>query len=309
MLWFALLATLWSTAGCRQQSAPTEQPCVVASFFPLYDFARTLGGTNFEVVCLVPPGGDPHAMEASPGAARTVGRADLVLLLGLGMDGWLEKLAAGRGSNRTAMLSQGLPTRRLSKGQLAEFAEADHGHAHDVDPNEADPHVWLDPLLAQQIVRQIAGELARIAPSSRDAVFARRDAYVAELQRLHEEYTAALADVPRRQVVTFHGAFGYLFARYGLETVGVIEMFPGDEPSAAYLRKLVDLMRQLNMKVIFAEPQLPDQPARVIAREVGGRVERLDPCETILPDEPNATYLERQRRNLATLRAVLSASP
>ena len=119
-------------------------------------------------------------------------------------------------------------------------------------------------------------------------------------------FTAELADVKRRQLVTFHGAFAYLFARYKLETVGVIELFPGDEPSAAHLRKLVDLMRQLKMKVIFAEPQLPDRPAQVIAKEIGGRVERLDPCETILPDALQSTYLERQRRNLETLRRVLN---
>jgi ABC-type Zn uptake system ZnuABC Zn-binding protein ZnuA len=66
-------------------------------------------------------------------------------------------------------------------------------------------------------------------------------------------------------------------------------------------------MRNIKVKVIFAEPQLPDRPAQVIAQEIGGRVERLDPCETILPDAPQATYLERQRKNLETLRVVLGA--
>ena len=68
-----------------------------------------------------------------------------------------------------------------------------------------------------------------------------------------------------------------------------------------YLRALVDTMRELKQHVIFAEPQLSDQAAKIIAGEVGGRVERIDPCETILPDAPNATYLERQRRNIKVL--------
>ena len=95
MALFALFLALFSTVGCRKPEVTDGRPLVVASFFPLYDFARVLAGTNFQIVCLVPPGGDPHAMEASPSAARTVERAHLVLLLGLGMDGWLEKLAAG----------------------------------------------------------------------------------------------------------------------------------------------------------------------------------------------------------------------
>jgi zinc transport system substrate-binding protein len=91
------------------------------------------------------------------------------------------------------------------------------------------------------------------------------------------------------------------------KAAGPIEPFPGDEPSAAYLRALVDLMLRLGLKTIFAEPQLSDRPAQVIAKEIGGHVERLDPCETILPDAPDATYQERQRRNLATLRRALEA--
>ncbi len=305
---FLLVIVLTLAAGCGREGVARSSgpPRVVASFFPLYDFARELGGTNFNVVCLTSPGGDPHAMDANPRAAQTVAEANLVLLLGLGMDGWVEKLATSERKIRIAVASLGIAPKRVGKSTLAEFAEASHAHTHDHDANEMDPHVWLDPVLAQQIVRRIADEMLALAPQHRADVEARRDAYLQELRKLHELFSAELAEVNRRQVVTFHGAFAYLFARYQIETVGVIELFPGDEPSAMYLRKLVDLMRQLKMKVIFAEPQLPDRPAQVIAREIGGRVERLDPCETILPEALQATYLERQRKNLETLRRVLS---
>ena len=299
----AVVLALGLTPGCdrKRPEVRAGKPQIVASFFPLYDFARALAGTNFHVVCLTPPGGDPHAMEASPQLARSVADAQLVLLLGFGMDGWLEKLSTNERKTRVSVASLGIAPKRVGQAALGEFAEGGHGdHAHEHDANEMDPHVWLDPVLAQQILQRIADEMVAVAPQHRADVEARRDAY------LHESFTAELADVKRRQIVTFHGAFAYLFARYQLETVGVIELFPGDEPSAAYLRKLVDLMRQLKMKVIFAEPQLPDRPAQIIANEIGGRIERLDPCETILPDAPQSTYLERQRRNIETLRRVLN---
>lgn len=301
-----LAVALAFNVGCgRQPPVDSSQPRIVASFFPLYDFARELGGTNFHVTCLTPPGGDPHGMEASPALARSVAEANLVLVLGLGMDGWLEKLAANERKVRVVSLSRGIAPKPIGTAGCAEFAESAHGHSHAHSAAEIDPHVWLDPMLAQQIVSRLAEEMIEAAPAHREAVLARRDAYLVKLRALHDEFTAQLADVKRRQVVTFHGAFAYLFARYRLETVGVIELFPGDEPSAAYLRKLVDLMRQLKMKVIFAEPQLPDRAAQIIAKEIGGRVERLDPCETLLPEAPDATYLQRQRRNFETLRAVL----
>ena len=291
---------------CRAQTNTTatlKKPLVVASFYPLYDFARQVGGPDFEVKCLVPPGTDPHEIEATPNAARLVADANLVLLLGLGMDGWVQKLATAEHKEHVAHLGEGIPTHKMGEALLSELAEK----SERINPDEIDPHVWLDPMLAQEMVKRIATQLVTIAPDWRAAIEGRRGAYLAELEKLDQEYKDAAAHFKQREVVTFHGAFGYLFSRYGLKVAGVIEEFPGKEPSAAYLRALVDVMRQLKSRVIFAEPQLSDRAAQVIAREVGGRVERLDPCETILPDSPDATYLERQRRNIKVLRDALGS--
>lgn len=300
----AALASL--VTGCgknenRIQPANAGKPLVVTSFFPLYDFARQIGGTNVEVVCLVPPGGDPHAAEATPAAAKSVSQADLVLLLGLGMDGWVEKLAASEHKSCLAVINEGLPVRHMGKAALAEFSK------DAPDPGEVDPHVWLDPVLAQTLAQRITDQLVKLVPGHAAEIRTRGNAFLDDLKKLDGEYAAACAKLPNRRVITFHGAFGYLFSRYHLEMAGVIEQFPGNEPSAEYLRKLVDVIQESKVKVIFAEPQLPDRPAQVIAREIGGRLERLDPCETILSDAPESTYLERQRKNLATLHAALSA--
>ncbi len=300
VLIFCVCSAVFLAACGRSQETPGHKPLVVASFFPLDDFAREIGGTNVEVRCLVPPGGDPHEAEPTPSSARAVVQSDLVLLLGLGMDRWVEKLAATEGKTRVATINDGLPLRRFGKAALTEFSGAAP------DANEIDPHVWLDPVLAQTLARRITAQLVKLVPQHQAEIETRGASFIGELQKLDRDFSNTCAHLPNRRVATFHGAFGYLFARYHLETAGVIEQFPGNEPSAAYLRQLVDLMRTAKVKVIFAEPQLPDRPAQVIAQEIGGRVERLDPCETILPDAPQATYLERQRKNLETLRAVLS---
>jgi len=300
-----LSCCLLAVPVCRGQenvAAPSKKPpLVVASFFPLYDFARQVGGPDFDVKCLVPVGADPHEIEATPDAARQVADADLVLLLGLGMDGWVEKLATAEHKAHVVHLGEGLPIHTMGKALLSELADA----STRVNPEEIDPHVWLDPVLAQEIVKRIATALTGIAPEHRADIEARRDAYLGKLQKLDQDYREAAAHFKQREVVTFHGAFAYLFGRYGLKVAGVIEEFPGKEPSAAYLRALVDTMRQLHQHVIFSEPELSDRAAKVIAEEVGGRVEKLDPCETILPEDPKATYLERQSRNIRVLRDAL----
>ncbi|HUJ09729.1 MAG TPA: metal ABC transporter substrate-binding protein [Verrucomicrobiae bacterium] len=282
-------------------AASEKPPLVVASFFPLYDFARQVGGPDFEVKCLVPVGADPHEIEATPDAARQVANADLVLLLGLGMDGWVQKLATAEHKSHVVRLGEALPTHTMGKALLSELADA----SARVNPDEVDPHVWLDPVLAQEIVKRIAVALAGTAPDHRADIDARRDAYLGQLQKLDQEYKEAATHFKEKEVVTFHGAFAYLFHRYGLKVAGVIEEFPGKEPSAAYLRALVDTMRQLHQRIIFAEPELPDRAAKIIAQEVSGRVEKLDPCETILSEDPSATYLERQQRNIRVLREAL----
>lgn len=300
-LLFCTCSAIFLAACGKREEMAERKPLVVASFFPLYDFAREIGGSNVEVRCLVPPGGDPHAAEPTPSSAQAVVQSDLVLLLGLGMDRWVEKLAATEGKTRVATINDGIPVRHMGKAALAEFSSGTP------DASEIDPHVWLDPVLAETLAQHITTQLVKLVPDHREEIEARGSAFIGELQKLDRDFSNTCARLPSRRVVTFHGAFGYLFSRYRLEMAGVIEEFPGTEPSAAYLRQLVDLMRTLKIKVILAEPQLPDRPAQIIAQEIGGRVERLDPCETILPDAPQATYLERQRKNLETLRVALNA--
>ncbi len=295
--------------GCRPATQPSrEKPLVVASFFPLYDFAREIAGPHADVRCIIPPGGDPHNTAASPGVARLVAEADLVLLLGLGLDGWVGKLASAERRPRVLEVGAGLASRPFGHADIFDPDHHDHdSHGH--GPEDFDPHIWLDPVLARELVSRIGRELAEILPAHREELGRCISDLLVRLDELNEAFRAGLADLPQREVVTFHGAFGYLFDRYDLKVVATIEPFPGHEPSARALRELVTLMRERGLKVVFAEPQLPDRAAQVLAREIGGRVERLDPCETILPDQPEATYFDRQRANLATLRRALGPAP
>ncbi len=316
---FAVVAAVAALglAACSPERPPRPQPLVVTSFFPLFDIARQLGGTNFDVRCLVPPGADPHSVQASAGTAKLVADSDLVLLLGLGIDGWVERLAKAEGRRRMATISGGIPTRKPTQLALEEFAKTgavaakhdhDHDHAHDHDhetPVDVDPHLWMDPLLAQQLVKRIAGELVKLAPQHKAAVEERQARLTAEIQKFHEDFEAAAKQFQKREVVTFHGAFSYLLARYDVKEAAIIQMFPGDEPSAAYLRKLVDFVRGKGINVVFAETSVPDRAAQVIAKEIGGTVEKLDPMERQLAEAPDRGYVERQRANLEVLKRVL----
>lgn len=310
-LFLALLVTIVALSGCTPQSTEKAdvKPFVVASFYPLYDFARQLCGTNIDVYCPIPPNGDPHSMEATPEIAKKIAKADAVFLIGLGIDIWIDRLVQNPSQTRRIVVSEGIETLPFQKPILSGASdEHQNEHTHHHSEGDVDPHIWMDPVRAKQIVQKMAQELKKLYPKEESSIALREAQLVKNLETLDADFKSASAKFKQHEIVTFHGAFGYLFKRYSLKTAGVIEPYPGDQPSATYLRALVDLTRKLKIKVIFAEPQLPDIPARVIAKEIGGTVERLDPCETILPEAPDATYIERQRKNLETLEHILGQS-
>jgi ABC-type Zn uptake system ZnuABC Zn-binding protein ZnuA len=216
-----------------------------------------------------------------------VARAKVVFSIGLGLEQWLEKLAqaAGTGGPRIVRLGESLPAQELIAG---------------------DPHVWLDPVLAQKMVRTVAAVLAEIDPAHRRLFAQRAAAYQGQLQRLAQECQTALTRAAVRHVVTYHAAFAYLLRRCGLQMLGVIERQPGREPTSAYLAHLVAQMRSQGVRVVFSEPQLPQKLAAVVAEEVGGRVVKLDPLGS--PDDPERnTYLALMRFNLRQLQQALGA--
>lgn len=290
-------------AGCGRRTNPQRQrPLVVTSFYPVFDLTRAVAGDDFELICLTPPGGDPHNVDPAPEMVRQMTDASGIIVLGLGMDAWVERLAPAEKKQAIVRLGDGLNTRKIGAGLLA----GETGETH--DPDEADPHVWLDPTLAMKMAERACDGLMQLRPEFREALIVRRDILLKQLAILDQEFKVMSAKLAERKVVTFHGAFGYLFDRYDLEVIGTIEPFPGQEPSAKYLRALVEAIRSFDVKVVFSEPQLPDRLAKVIAEEVHAKVARLDPCETILIENPQATYLERQRMNLQTLREHLGNS-
>ena len=304
---FCLLLT--TSCGLKNNSKSNEgKPIVVTSFFPLYDFARRLAGDEIKVICLTPPGADPHSVELTPSMVKNTHDARLIITLGYGLDAWIDKIPLKAGQNKLRVSDMEIETipnfhspEKEDRIDMIVPEDAENNLTVDVDP-----HVWLDPIIAQKIVEKISYQFEKLDSSNSKIFHKRRDELLNKLQLLHTEFSSKLKDFKNPKVVTFHGAFGYLFKRYEIQLAGVVELFPGDEPSVSYLKKLVNLMQKLNINFIFAEPQLPDRPAIVIAKEINGRVEKLDPCETILPESPDITYLQRQMSNLSILSKVLS---
>jgi zinc transport system substrate-binding protein len=272
-------------AGCQQASPPDGKPLVVASFYPMYEFARQVAGDRARLVSLVPAGAEPHDWEPSPQDMAEVRRARLFVYNGAGFEPWTDKVKAEIDGKTTAVVSAsaGIP---LVGG---------------------DPHVWLDPTLARMEVETIRAALTRVDPGGTEVYAAQAKAFAAKLDALDERFAAGLRDCARREVVVSHAAFGYLTRRYRLEQVPVMGLAPESEPSPAALAAIVRLARQRKVEAVFFETLVNRRLADTLAREVGARTLVLNPIEGLTREEAAAGkgYLDLMTVNLANLREGL----
>jgi zinc transport system substrate-binding protein len=297
----------WTVLWGASAGEPTDAKVTVsASILPLGDFCQNLGGDRVAVQVLIPPGASPHIFEPSPASVTRVLDSRVLVYVGAGLDPWMERLV--RLHNVEGLLAveavQGLPLITEAASGPADREEnkepagiATHSH------QEGNPHVWLDPVLAQNICRRITQAFIQADPEHRMYYESRLSAYLDKLEKLHQDITEKVATFRRRDYVTFHPSFAYFARRYGLREVGVIQVAPGREPSPGHLQKIITAVKNTGVKAVFAEPQLSPRVAQIIAREAGVKVLFLDPLGGRPPY--GGDYLKLMRHNLNVFAQVL----
>lgn len=295
-------------AGCGTKTA-TPSPAgnklkVVASVYPVWEFTRQVGGDKVEVAMLVPAGVEPHEWEPTAKEIVTIKSAKLFLYHGAGLEN-LDKLITKEtlGNTVAVAISKDLPLHESAKTEPDN--DAAKGQHHD---NHADAHLWLDPLRAQQEVAAIANALCAVDPQNADYYRQNAEKYNRELTNLDQEYKNALAQLPRKEIVTSHAAFGYLAERYGLKQLAIMGLTPDSEPTPDKMAEVVKFCRAHNVKVIFFETLLSPRLSETIAKETGARLLVLNPIENLTAEELNQgkNYLSVMRDNLANLKIALA---
>jgi zinc transport system substrate-binding protein len=289
-----VLGLLFGAACGGDDDAGDSRPRVVASFFPIADAARAVGGDVVDVATLTPPGTEPHDLELTTRQVDRLQDAALVLYLGQGFQPAVEEIAEERDGPSVDLLG-GLP--------LVPNADDDEDGARD-------PHFWLDPTLMSAAVDEIEQALAEVAPEHAATFAANADEYRARLAGLDAEFQSALASCARRAVVTSHAAFSYLTRRYGLEQVPIAGLSPESEPTPERLDELADLIAAEGVTTVFYEALVAPDVAETLAREAGVATAVLDPIEGLGDEALDAgkNYVAVMRDNLAALTAALGCA-
>ncbi|MGQ9512720.1 metal ABC transporter substrate-binding protein [Thermodesulfitimonas sp.] len=302
-----LVCSLLSGCAGDKGGASAGKVRVVATFFPLYDFARQVGGERIEVTCLVPPGVSVHEWEPTARDIKRAVQADLFIYNGAGLEPWVDKVLPEFHGRAVVEATRGLDLLRYT-GEDEDHAGKDTAAEHH-HHGPYDPHAWLDPVRAQYYVRQIAVGLSRVDPAGRAYYEERAAAYIERLAALDRAYREAAAHFKHREIVTAHAAFGYLAARYGLRQIPVAGLSPQAEPSPARLKELVALVRQYKVKYIFFDSTVSPRLAETLAREAGVKSLVLSPAAGLSPEEKAGQkgYLAVMEDNLAVLITALGS--
>ena len=307
------LGCLFGSVAPAGAAAPSGKLLVAATIVPLGDFCQRLGGDLVQVQVLIPPGASPHLFEPAPSVMARASQAQVFVYIGAGLEPWATKLLRSRGPKNLMVVEAALGIPLLGMGQQHHDHEAAKAHGHSGQHPDKEgshethlagnPHIWLDPVLAQEICRKIAGALIQADPGHRARYEANLEEYLAALEALHQEVQQQARSWALRDFVSFHPSFSYFARRYNLHEVGTIEAAPGREPTPRHLQDLVAAIRRYGIKVVFAEPQLNPRVAEVIAQEAGVKVLMLDPIGG--PPPYGSDYLKLMRYNLAALDEAL----
>ena len=291
----ALLVLLGVSSGAQA----ADKIKAVASFSILGDMVKQVGGDRVGVVTLVPPDSDNHVFDPTPADAKTLARADMFFVNGLGFEGWMARLEKSSGfKGKVVVASTGVAPRTMieEEGRTPETI--------------TDPHAWQDLANGKLYVANIRDGLIAADPDGEATYEANAAKYLDAIDKEEAAVKEALGKLPpaRRKIITSHDAFGYFGAAYGLEIIAPEGVSTESEASAQDVAKIIRQIKEEKIPAVFLENVTDHRLLDQIARETGAKIGGTLYSDALsAPDGPAPTYLDMFRHNAGTLTAALSS--
>jgi zinc/manganese transport system substrate-binding protein len=280
---FLVLVTAILPAGAQ------DRLNVVASFSILGDLVHNVGGERVNVTTLVGPDGDVHVYTPAPADAKKIADAKLVVINGLGLEGWLPRLVQSSGGKASIVTaSQGIASRKLG--------------------SDADPHAWQSVANAKTYVGNIRDALSAADTAGAGIFRANAEAYLTKLDALDREVREAVAKIPqgRRKVISTHNAFGYFAAAYGIEFIAPLGVSTESEASARDIAAIITQVKSGKIPAVFLENISDPRLIRRISAETGAKVGGTLYSDSLTGEKGDApTYIDMVRHNIRALTSAL----
>lgn len=258
---------------------------VVVTVPPLRGLVEPLLPEGGSVTVLMKPGRSEHGYELSPEDVVRVAKADVFVYVGVGLEARVEGVLEKRGRVGAVSFEEAVGPEKVKAVLTGECTHEDHeGHHHHAADSTGDPHLWLDPVLAKDLVGAVAQRIEDAMKADKRwseadvlALAARRDALLAKIDEVDGEYRGRLQGLQGRAIITHHDAFARLAQRYGLRVAAVVRVGGSGESSPGDIAKVVDAVKTGGARAIFREPQSDAAGVERLAERVGVRCLVLDP--------------------------------
>ncbi len=278
------------------QAYAQEKLHVVASFSILGDMVKQVAGDAVELTTLVGPDADTHAYSPSPADARELARADLVITNGLGLEGWLERLAVASGK----------------KANIVAVTDGVHALQLEENPAEIDPHAWQSLSNGKIYVKNIRNALTAADPAHEALYRANAARYLNELDKLESWVKAEIDAIPphQRNVISTHDAFRYLGEEYKVKFLAPLGISTESQASAADIAKLIDQVRTIHIRAVFLENMTDSRLIRQLEKDADAYVGGMLYSDSLSrPDGPAASYVALFRHNVSVLAEGMRRNP
>ena len=275
-----------------QISNTADKVRVVASFYPMLEFVKRVGGERVEVSSLIPVGIEPHDYEPTIQQVQDAQTADMLVINGAGFEEkWIKNIKA------RSVLDTSVGLNLTSSAQ--------------VSSKSVDPHIWLDPILAKQQVKNIRDGLIKVDPANSEYYKENANRFISDLDSLDKTIKSELSSCEKKDFIAFHNAFSYFSKRYGLTQHSIQGASPEADVLPQRLQQIVSLARDMGLDTIYTEELADPRFASVIAQEIpNGKVLVLSPIEGIDKEEQNAgvSYLDKMKENIESFKVGLKCN-
>ena len=286
-------------------SAKENRKKVVVSFSILEDIVSVIGGKRVHVTSLVRRNMDLHMFQPTPRQAKIVSSADLVIMNGLGLEGWMERLVKASGyKGKTIVATDNIPKLKLEDDH-DDHKKDDHGHKKDDHGHgEWDPHVWLSVPNMKIYVTNVAEAMSRMDPSSKTYYMKNLKKYMSDLDNLDKFIRRSVNSIPKknRVVITSHEAFGHLSNEYGIEMLAPQGLSTETRASASKIASIVRFIKKHSVKAVFPENITDNRLIEQIAKQTKIKIGASLYSDALSEkNEPAGTYLNYMRYNVGTI--------
>jgi zinc transport system substrate-binding protein len=261
--------------SCNRQGSNNENAIITVSIGPLKYFVETIGGNDFEVNVMVPPGSSPHTYEPLPDQIIALRKSIAYISDGyLGFElTWLDRFyEVNPGMKKLSLADK----QNLIRSE--ESPEGAEGNEHE----GVDPHFWISPSSAKLIAGSVRDLLTELNPEHSIIYQNNYKSLIATIEDVDNQADKMFKEINNKSFIIFHPALSYLARDYNLTQIPV--EYEGKEPSPSQMKKIIDLGRSENTRVIFVQKEFDRKYADEIALEIGAKVVVVDPLSENWPE-------------------------